>query len=104
VTKERKLEITIQTSQLLTIRGSPSSRAWCPQCGAEMEVVTLETAALLANTILGRAKAGSLSADWHVSQSPDGSPRICLQSLLQELGREGKSSRSGRIKGLLPDS
>jgi hypothetical protein len=38
----KKLEITIKTSQLLTIRSSRSSRTWCELCGAEVEVLTLE--------------------------------------------------------------
>jgi len=100
----RKLEITIQTSQLLTIRGSRSCRAWCERCNAETEVVTLETAALLADSIATLLKAGSTSAEWHISQSPDGSPRICLPSLLRMAGMECKSTKSTSVKGLLPEA
>ena len=100
----RKLEITIQTSQLLTIRGSRSSRAWCQQCNAEREVVRLETAALLADSIATLLTAGSPSAEWHFSQSPDGSLRICLPSLLRLAGMECKSTKTTTVKGLLPEA
>ena len=98
----RKLEITIQTSQLLTIWGSRSSRAWCQQCNAVRDVVSLETAGLLADSIATLLKSGPLSMDWHISQSPDGSPRICLPSLLRMLGMETKSTESTAVKGFLP--
>jgi hypothetical protein len=99
----RKLEITIRTSQLLTIRGSRSGRAWCQQCNAEQEVVTMETAVLLADSIATLLKAGSTSAGWHISQSPHGSPRICLPSLLRMLGSEAKATKATSVKGLLPE-
>jgi len=100
----RKLEITIQTSQLLTIRGSRSSRAWCRQCNAEQEVVTLEAAALVADSIATLLNSGSTSAGWHLSQSADGSLRICLPSLLRMVTREDKSTKAISVKGLLPEA
>lgn len=100
----RKLEITIQTSQLLIIRRGRSSRAWCPQCNAEQEMVTLETAAVLADSIAKLLKAGSQSAEWHISQAPDGSPRICLPSFLRIAEKEGMATKAPSVKGLLPEA
>ena len=99
----RKLEITIQTSQLLTIRGGCSTRAWCRQCNAEQDMVTLETAAALADSIAKVLKAGSQSAEWHISQAPDGSPRICLPSFLRVAGKQGMATKATSVKGLLPE-
>ncbi len=100
----RKLEITIQTSQVLTIRGGCRSRAWCPQCNAEQEMVTLEASSSLADSIAKLLNCGLASAVWHISQSPDGSLRICLPSLLRMLRREGKSTNATSVKGLLPEA
>ena len=100
----RKLEITIQTSQLLTIRGDRSGRAWCTQCNAEQDMVTLGTAALLADSIGKLLNAGSQSAEWHISQAPDGSSRICLPSFLRVAATESKSTKATSVKGLLPEA
>ena len=100
----RKLEITIQTSQLLTIRGGRSSRAWCQQCNAEREVVRLETVALLAESIATLLKAGAPSADWHISQAPDGSLLICLPSLLRMTEMDCEPTKTTSVKGWLPEA
>lgn len=98
----RKLEITIQTNRLVTIRGGRSSREWCQRCNAEREMVTLETAALLAESIATVLKAGPPPRDWHISQAPDGSPRICLPSVLRIAGMESKLTKDKTLNGLLP--
>jgi hypothetical protein len=100
----KRLEITIQTSQVLTIRGARSSRAWCPQCDAEQEMVRLETAALLADSIATLLKCGSTSTDWHISQLQDGTPQICLPSLLRIVGNERKVAKARSVRGLLPEA
>src|SRR4051794_10313758 len=45
--KERRLmakqtKITIETDSLLILRGRNSTRAWCPRCAAEGEMIALE--------------------------------------------------------------
>jgi hypothetical protein len=81
----KKLEITIQTSQLLIVRGGRSTRAWCEPCGAEMEVLTEETARLLLRASSDRM-LGALPGGLHLALSSDGTSGVCLKSLLQVVG------------------
>ena len=106
--KQRKIEITIRTDRRVTIYATGFGRTWCEHCGSEREVVTLQTAGMLANSMLGELPNGSLPPDLHLSVSPDGSPRVCLESLMQLANRGNKLSgttlsETNVIKGLLPE-
>lgn len=90
--KQRKIEITIQTDRRITIYASGFGRTWCEHCSSEKEVVTLQTAGMLATSILGELPNGSLPPDLHISVSPDGSPWVCLESLMQLAYRANKLS------------
>ncbi len=78
----RKIEITIQTEQILIVRGVQSGREWCPQCGRETDKVNLQTAAALTRAAPGTIQAGFQSGLWHASAAADGTLRVCLASLL----------------------
>jgi hypothetical protein len=97
----KKIEITIQTERRLVIRGSVSGRAWCQQCGAETEVVTLETAGVVAQAVSVELGSTWPTGDLHLSQAPDGASGVCLKSLLGRLRNAGSNSGSGLVKGLL---
>jgi hypothetical protein len=103
VTKPRKIEITIQTDQRLVIYATGLGRTWCKKCAAETEVVTLQAASLLASATLGDLIDGLLPSGLHLSPSSDGSPRICLDSLLQLVSRGTKATGTSQVKGLLPE-
>ena len=105
--KRRKIEITIETDRRVVIYATGMGRTRCEQCGAEREVVTLQTAALLANSLSGDLTNESLPPGLHLSLAPDGSSRVCLESLMQSASRGDKLSgstlpRPNGIKGLLP--
>lgn len=38
----KRTEITVDTEQILVIRGSRAGRAWCAECGREVDVLTLK--------------------------------------------------------------
>jgi len=63
--------ITIRQDGLLVLRSRIVRRAWCPACGAEGEMVTYATQ----NRWLE-------SLPLHRSQAADGTPLICMKSLL----------------------
>jgi hypothetical protein len=85
VTAHKKTEITIETEKILTIRRRRSLRAFCPDCGCEVDMVSLaEVGALTGMPQRTLADAKSLQG-WHVSEDADGLPVICLQSLLKAI-------------------
>lgn len=36
----KRTEITVDTEEILVIRGSRAGRAWCAECGREVDVLT----------------------------------------------------------------
>ena len=45
----KRTRITIETDSLLVLRGRKSLWAWCPQCGAEAEMIPLNDVGLISN-------------------------------------------------------
>ena len=81
---KRRTEITIETRRVLLIRRPRGSeRAWCPECAADLRMITPEEAAILtkvsSRTIFRWVEADRL----HFSETPGGLLLICLESLLQ---------------------
>lgn len=84
----QRTEMTIQTDQLLIIRGHASTRGWCPECGREVDMLGLKEAEALGGaphplTIQPLLPGWAVSRGWHWSQAPDGSPQVCLESVLK---------------------
>jgi hypothetical protein len=78
----KQTKITIETDSLLVLRGRSSTRAWCPQCGADAEMVALENVAVVSNLDRPALEAWLNSGELHRSQAADGSALVCLNSLL----------------------
>jgi len=79
--RKQRIEITVETDQILVIRRRPAP-AWCRECAAQIETLTAEEAASVAGvslpTIYRMAEEGQI----HSSETEDGRLRICLNSLL----------------------
>jgi hypothetical protein len=83
-----RTEITIQTDQFLLVRSSRPTRGWCAECGREVDMLGLKEAGAL-----GGAPQSPMSQPllfghedarvWHWSHAPDGSPQVCLESVLK---------------------
>jgi hypothetical protein len=78
----RQTKITIETESLLVLRARNIRRAWCVACAAEGEVIALEEVGLLSNLERSALEQWLNSGSLHLSQTVDGSTRICLNSLL----------------------
>ena len=72
----KQTTITIETSSLLILQSRNARGAWCPMCGAEVEMIDLT------NRELSSLGQWLDSVGVHRSQAPDGSALICLNSLL----------------------
>jgi hypothetical protein len=91
---KRKIQLTVETHQLLVIsRTKGSSQGWCGECAEEVPLIKPEEAAVLAGvsprTIYRRVEAGLV----HFAESPEGSLLICVSSLLDESRIESTSLR-----------
>jgi hypothetical protein len=75
-------KITIETDSLMIVRGRNSTRAWCPRCGAEAEMVALGSVGVITNLDQLALEAWLNSDALHRFRSSDGSEQICLNSLL----------------------
>jgi hypothetical protein len=83
MTKQTK--ITIETDSLLILRGRTAQRAWCQQCGGEVEMVSLDGVGVISNLPPPEVQTWIESEDLHRSQAPDGGTLICLNSLLKRV-------------------
>ena len=81
--KERKIEITVETYEVLHIsRRSSLSRIWCASCGKQVAVFSLNDATLsgLSEEAVSQQ---ALSGRFHLIEAVGGRSLICLDSLIQ---------------------
>ncbi len=78
----RQITITIETNSLLILRGISRAPVWCPRCAAEEEMITLQIPNAVPNFDWTAFGEWLDSGELHCLQSPDGSPMVCLNSLL----------------------
>ena len=79
----KQTKITIETDSLLVLRGRKPLRAWCPQCGAEGEMIPLNEVGIVSNLTLPEVEAWMQGEDLHRARATDGAPLICLSSMLK---------------------
>ena len=84
----RVTRITIETENkwMLQVQGT-LLRSWCPECGAEVQTVSLEQASAVAESLPGKLLPSPDSEGLHPVEASDGSRRICLPTLLKLIGR-----------------
>jgi hypothetical protein len=81
----KRTRITIETDSLLVLRGRKSLWAWCPQCGAEAEMIPLNDAGVISNLGQTEVRAWMESPDLHHTRTPSGADLICLNSMLKRV-------------------
>jgi hypothetical protein len=83
VVKDKKIEITIETCEVLLVsRRGGLSRGFCASCCHQVALISWEDACisgLSAEEIQRQAEAGPI----HLVETGVGAPFICLNSLLQ---------------------
>jgi hypothetical protein len=84
VGKKRRIEIRIQTRQVLIVQHAANiKRQWCPQCGGQVDMIRMENSSAL-NAESLRASGIEVDADkLHVTEMPDGSLLVCLNSFME---------------------
>jgi hypothetical protein len=82
----QRTQITVETDRFWIIRKSHTTRGWCAECGREVDMVELKEAGTgKPQPLLGQPMLPGCadSRGWHWSRAEDGSPRICLESVLK---------------------
>lgn len=86
ITVPGKMEITIQTDQVVIFRKRRLRRVWCERCGSDVVAVDLQEAGKLTGMPPLALPDGNAGAQaWHISPSTDDEPVVCLRSLLHSL-------------------
>jgi hypothetical protein len=78
----KRTTITLETTSLLIFRARTVRQAWCPECGAEAEMVATVITAVPLDPSQHAGEKWLDSMDLHRVQAPDGAVLICLHSLL----------------------
>jgi hypothetical protein len=78
----KQTTVTIETDSLLILRGRSSTRAWCPRCAAEVEMIPMKDTGVISNLDQPALEEWLSSEELHRSQAADGSALTCLNSLL----------------------
>jgi len=85
VDSRKRMEVTVETNQVLIMRRRRSVRCWCRECGREVEMVELKEAEARMGMTQAMLGDGQWGRAWHWSQADDGSPLLCLESLLKSM-------------------
>jgi hypothetical protein len=90
----KETKITIETESILILRGRSSLRAWCPNCGSEVEMIPLDGVGVISNLVPSEVEAWIQSEDLHHTLAADGAPMICLNSILKRV-QKAKTAQPG---------
>jgi hypothetical protein len=83
----------IETDSLLVLRGRKLLRAWCPECGAEAEMIPLNDVGVVSNLLPAEVEAWMESPELHHTKAADGAALICLNSMLKRSRERGTDNR-----------
>jgi hypothetical protein len=79
---KRRVELTVSRHEsLTTVRRPDPVQVWCPRCGAEVQMVTMDEAAALFGVPRATASDWWESGKLHYTNGPTGAISICLRSL-----------------------
>jgi hypothetical protein len=81
----KRTTITLETTSLLVFRVRTERRAWCPECGAEVEMVVSPITGVAPDPGQHDVEKWLSCMGLHRTQAADGAALICLNSLLAQL-------------------
>ena len=76
-------KITVETESVTIIRRAKAFVSWCPDCQAEVEVITLDSADTYEGLSVVQLERWLATEKLHVWQPASGPAQICLASLLR---------------------
>lgn len=81
ISMAKRITITIETTSVVVLRSTCTSRSWCPLCASEFETVALTGAETLTQTHFPALQKWLESGTVHHFNTPEGVPLICPTSL-----------------------
>ena len=81
----KQTTITIETRSLLILHSRSSRAAYCPVCGAKVEMIALDDTGVISNLERAALEQCLNSGELHRAEAADGSSLICLNSLLKRV-------------------
>lgn len=81
----KRTTIILETTSLLIFRARIVRRAWCPECGAEVEMVVSPITGVAPDPGQHDVEKWLSCMGLHRAQAADGAALICLNSLLAQL-------------------
>ncbi|HVO59342.1 MAG TPA: hypothetical protein VMT53_00325 [Terriglobales bacterium] len=78
----KSIRVTVETDTLMVVRHAKAVSAWCPDCGAHVDAVTLTPESF------PDAASAALMQQWlaagklHLWHSTEGAVQVCVNSLL----------------------
>jgi hypothetical protein len=79
----RTTRITVETETLLVIRRAKSDLAWCPECRAEVDAITLDNDSLAEPVTAAQIQEWLGISKLHFWRPANGPSQICLPSLFR---------------------
>src|SRR5438034_6112456 len=83
----KRMKVTIQTERLLTISHRSTSMAWCPTCGVQTRLLTVDQTAALTRTSALAVYRRADAREVHFIET-DGALLICVNSLAEAISKE----------------
>ena len=78
--------ISVETETLIIVRRAKATKAWCPDCRAEVDVITFDHDSFIDSATAAQIHEWQNTGRLHLWQPAPGQARICVTSLLQCVG------------------
>jgi len=91
--------ITVETDTFLVVRRAKAALAWCPDCCAEVDVITLTRDNISEPFTAAQVEGWLRTSNLHLWHSAEGAVQICVTSLLRcstQEEVEGRGSGSSK--------
>lgn len=80
---QRTTTITVETNTFLVVRRAKAGLAWCPECGAEVDAITLTAEGFAEPETTTQVEQWLSTGRLHLWRTSEGAVQICVPSLLQ---------------------
>lgn len=80
---QRTTRITVETDTCLVVRKAKAAVAWCPECQAEVDAITLSPDSLNDPATAAQFEAWLLTGNLHFWRTTQEVVQICVPSLLE---------------------
>ncbi len=79
----RTTRITVETDTFIVVRRAKATVAWCPGCGAQVDVIRLTHDSVAEPATSAELERWMSTGKLHLWHSPEGAVQVCVNSLLQ---------------------